>query len=493
MGIIEKQATKNVIYSYLGAFLGFLTIIFSSHALSPDENGLTRILLSLSILLAQFAGLGFNTVTIRLFPYFRNHEKGHHGYLFYGIIITLIGFLLCIVFYFVGHDYLVASNIEKSKLFVDYTYLLLPLTLFTLFFNLFDYYLRACYNSVIGSSSKEFVQRILILLILAAYFFQIIEFSAFVILYVVAVCLPTLILIYYIIKLKEWHVKPVRGFVSKELRNEIIKLSLYSILAGGAGVLISNIDIIMVNQKLGLAQAGVYGIAFYFGTIIIIPSRSLLRIAMSIVSEAFKKNDLEEIRSIYKKSCNTQLTIGLLLFIGIWGNIDNIMLLLPPEYRGGENVILFISLGYLIDMATGINYVIVLTSKYYRYDTYFMVIVLTVTIISNYILIPLYGITGSAIATAITISFYNVLRWLFLYFKFKMQPYDFNTIKLILIGAIAFLPAYFIPTLNNMIIDLIVRSSAIGGLFILLILKLEAAPELNAKIRKNLIRFSIKL
>ncbi|MBK7182926.1 MAG: hypothetical protein IPH89_08305 [Bacteroidetes bacterium] len=202
MGIIEKQATKNVIYSYLGAFLGFLTIIFSSHALSPDENGLTRILLSLSILLAQFAGLGFNTVTIRLFPYFRNHEKGHHGYLFYGIIITLIGFLLCIVFYFVGHDYLVASNIEKSKLFVDYTYLLLPLTLFTLFFNLFDYYLRACYNSVIGSSSKEFVQRILILLILAAYFFQIIEFSAFVILYVVAVCLPTLILIYYIIKLR---------------------------------------------------------------------------------------------------------------------------------------------------------------------------------------------------------------------------------------------------------------------------------------------------
>jgi hypothetical protein len=74
-----------------------------------------------------------------------------------------------------------------------------------------------------------------------------------------------------------------------------------------------------------------------------------------------------------------------------------------------------------------------------------------------------------------------------------MQPYDFNTIKLILIGAIAFLPAYFIPTLNNMVIDLIIRSSAIGGLFILLILKLEAAPELNAKIRKNLIRFSIKL
>ncbi len=493
MGIIEKQATKNVIYSYLGAFLGFVTIIFSSHALSPDENGLTRILLSLSILMAQFAGLGFNTVTIRLFPYFRDHDKGHHGYLFYGILVTLAGFSLCVVFYFLSKDYLIESNQEKSKLFVYYTHYLLPLTLFTLFFNLFDYYLRACYNSVIGSSSKEFFQRIIILLVLAAFFFKWINFSAFVLLYVAAVCFPTFILLYYIFKLKEWHIKPVRGFVSKELRKEIIKLSLYSILAGGAGVLISNIDIIMVNQKLGLAQAGIYGIAFYFGTIIIIPSRSLLRIAMSVVSEAFKKDDIKEIHSIYKKSCNTQLTIGLLLFIGIWGNIDNIMQLLPPEYRGGENVILFISLGYLVDMATGINYVIVLTSKYYRYDTYFMLIVLTLTIATNYILIPLYGITGSAIATAITISFYNILRWLFLYFKFRMQPYDLNTLKLIAIAAISFLPAYFIPATGVLFVDLAIKSGVIGGLFILLILKLEAAPDINAKIRKNLLRFHIKL
>jgi O-antigen/teichoic acid export membrane protein len=249
----------------------------------------------------------------------------------------------------------------------------------------------------------------------------------------------------------------------------------------------------MVNQKLGLTQTGVYGIAFYFGTIIIIPSRSIMRIAMGIVADAFKKNDLETVARLYKKSCNTQMAIGMLLFIGIWTNIDNIMQLLPQEYAEGKYVILIIALGYLFDMSTGINYTIMLTSKYYRYDAYFMFLILAIAIIGNYILIPIYGITGSAIATAITIGTYNLLRWLFLFFKFKMQPYDKDTFKIILIAVICFLPGYFIPNLGNLIIDIAIRSSVVGGLFILLLLKLEASPELNSKIRKNLKRFSINL
>lgn len=489
MGIIEKQATKSLIYSYSGAILGFLTVMFSSHLLSADENGLTRILVSVSSLLSLFSGLGFNAVTIRFFPYFRNKDKGHHGFLFYGILTTLIGFSICYLIFQLFKNQIIEANLEKSKLFTDYLFYLMPLTFFTVFFGLFDYYLRACYSSVIGSSAKEFTQRILIVASIFLYFTKTINFSVFVFFYVASTCVPTFILLYYIVKLDEWHIKPVRGFVSKELRNEIVKLSLFSILSGGAGVLITNIDIIMVNQKLGLTQTGIYGIAFYFGTIIIIPSRSLLRIAMGIVSDAFKRNDLVEINNLYKKSCNSQLTIGLLLFIGIWSNIDNIMSLLPPEYVEGRNVILFISAGYLIDMGTGINYIIMLTSKYYRYDGYFIIITLLLTIASNYILIPIYGIEGSAIATAITIASYNILRWLFLYVKFKMQPYDINSVKLIFIAIIAFLPGYFIPFLNNLLIDIILRSSIVGGLFILLILKMEAAPEINHKIRKNLKRF----
>jgi O-antigen/teichoic acid export membrane protein len=492
VGIIEKQATRNVIYSYLGVLLGFITVMGFSHILKPDENGLTRILVSLSSLFSQFASLGFNTVTVKLFPFFRDKDKRHHGYLFYGIITTLAGFALYCLLFSVFKEQIIENNQEKSKLFADNLYYLLPLTFFTLFFNLFDNYLRACYISVIGSSSKDFTQRILILISLFLYFMNVIGLSTFILLYVTSTCIPTLILLYYIIRYDEWHIRPVRGFISKELRKEMIQLCIFSILSGSAGILISNIDLIMVNQKLGLSETGIYGIAFYFGTIIAVPARSLYRITSTVVAESFKTNDLKKINELYNKSCNSQLTIGLLLFIGVWSNIDNIMRLLPPEYESGRYVILFISAGNLLDMGTGINGIILLTSRYYKYDAFFMFFVVIVTIITNYLLIPIYGITGSAVATAITIGSYNLLRWLALYFKFGMQPYDTNIIKLLLIAILVFFPGYFIPQLNNLYLDIVLRSSIVGLFFIFLILKTDASPELNNKIRKNLLYFRIK-
>lgn len=492
MGIIEKQATKNAIYSYLGAGLGFFTVMWLAHLLTPSENGARGLLISYSALFAQFANLGFTSVTNRFFPYFRNKEKGHHGFLFYALLVTLIGFLLCYIIFIFLQPQLIENSQEKSPLFITFLFYLMPLTFFTVFFNIFDSYLRACYSSVIGSFSKDFLQRILILIVLTFYFLNLIDFKNFILLYIIVTCLPTIILLVYIILQKEWHVKPVRGFMSKELRTEMIKLGTYSILAGGAGAVVLNIDAIMVNSILGEAKTGIYSIAFQIGTIILIPARSLYRIMTSVVAEAFKKDDIKEIASLYKKSCNSQLAIGILLFIGVYANIDNIMQLIPPEYADGKNVILILSLGYLIEMATGINQVIIANSKYYKYDTFFVFLMVGIIIVANLIFIPIYGIIGSAIATAITVSANNFLRFLFLKIKYKMQPYDMNSIKIILIAGLAILPSFFIPAFDKYI-DIAIRSTLVGGIFILLILKTEATPELNNKIRKNLKRFSINL
>jgi O-antigen/teichoic acid export membrane protein len=491
MGIIEKQATRNALYSYLGAGLGFLTVMWLSHLFNPAENGVLRVLISYSTLFAQFSNLGFTAVTNRFFPYFRDHDKGHHGFLYYSMIVTLAGFVICFILYLFLQPYLISQNSAKSPLFVTYIFYLMPLTFFTVFFNTFDSYLRATYYSIIGSFSKDLLQRVLILVIMLIYFLDLIGFSLFLFLYVAVTCLPSVILLFFIIRKGEWHVKPVKGFLTPDLRSEIIRLGIYSVISGGAGAVVLYIDAIMVNWMLGEAQTGIYGIALQFGTMIIIPGRSLYRIMTSIVAEAFKKDDLEEVASLYRKSCNSQLAIGLLLFIGICVNIDNIMHLLPPAYASGKYVILVLSAGYLVEMATGINQVIITNSKYYRYDTLFVFLMVGVIVVANLIFIPIFGITGSAIATAITIALNNVLRFSFLNLKFGFQPYDFNSVKMIFIAVLAILPGIFIPYLGNLFIDIALRSTVVGGLFVLLILRTEATPDLNAKIRKNLKHFGI--
>lgn len=493
MGIIEKQASKSAIFSYLGAGLGFFTIMWLSHSLTTDENGLIRILVSVSTLFAQFSGLGFSIVTIRLFPYFRNYDKGHHGFLFYAIAVSLVGFCLCYLGFYFFRSNIIASNIEKSKLFVDYLYYLMPLSFFTLFFNVFDTYLRSCYQSVIGSVSKEVYQRILILGVLALYFFEIINFPIFILGYITATCLPTIFLLYTIVKMKEWHIKPVRSFITRKLAIEMVQLSIYSIFAGISGAIIISIDSIMVNQMLGLSEVGIYSIAFYFGSVILIPAKAINRIATSIVSELFKEQNFKELNKLYNQTCNAGIAISSLLFIGIMVNIDSIMHLLPKEYLSGKNVILFISAGFITEMATGINQVILYNSKYYYYDTIFVFIVVIITVVGNYLLIPIYGIQGSAIATAITTASLNILRSVFVNLKFNMWPYDLNSLKLVFIALITLVVGFLIPHMPNFIVDTIIRSGVVTLVFILLLLKFEATPDINSKIRKILKRLSIDL
>ncbi len=483
MGIIEKQAVQNAVFSYLGAVLGFITVgLILPNFLTTSENGLLRILISISTLFAQFSSLGVNGITTRLFPYFRNKENKHHGFLFYPIMASLVGFGICVILFFVFYNFIIEKNIEKSKLLVEYIYYLLPLTFFTLFFNVLDAYTRSIYSSVVGTFLKEFLQRIFILAAVGLYYFYSISFSWFVFAYVVAVSLPTLIIAAYIIQQKEWAINPKFSFVNRKMAYEMVSISLFSILTSFSFVTISTIDSIIINDKLGLDATGIYGITFYFGTIIIIPARSILRISSSILAEAWKHNDIELINKIYHKSCINQLIIGALFLLGIWANVDNVLKFLPPEYVAGKYVILFIGIGNLIDMATGLNGAIIATSKYYRYDSFFMLFLVAVTIITNLIFIPIYGIVGSAIASSITILSFNTIRYLFIYIKFKMQPFDIQTLKVLIIIIITYLTNLAIPKSSNFIVDIIIRSTIICLVFSVLIIKARVSPDVDSKV-----------
>ncbi|HEY9113717.1 MAG TPA: hypothetical protein VIN10_03400, partial [Bacteroidales bacterium] len=95
MGIIQKQSISGTIYSYIGVLLGFvITGLLFPRVFTTDEVGLLRVLISYSTLLAQFAGLGFSAVTVKLFPFFHSEKKNHHGFLGLVSLVSLFGFLL---------------------------------------------------------------------------------------------------------------------------------------------------------------------------------------------------------------------------------------------------------------------------------------------------------------------------------------------------------------------------------------------------------------
>jgi O-antigen/teichoic acid export membrane protein len=285
---------------------------------------------------------------------------------------------------------------------------------------------------------------------------------------------------------KEWHWKKPKTPLTAEVKKEMRDVALFSVITGLSGMMISSIDKVIVNDKLGLAAAGIFSIATYFGSMIQIPARSLIRITASVISESWKKNDLENIRNIYRQSCLNQLIIGLFLMIALWANIDSLLALMPPEYAIAKYVILFMGIGYLIDLATGANGAIIGTSVYYRYDTLFMVLLVVFTFLTNLWLIPIYGIVGSGIASCLTYLLFNTLRLAFIQLKFKMQPYSVAFLKVLGVGAISYAIGSSLPATGMHYLDIAMRGTVITIIYGVLITVFNISPEVSILVQKTL-------
>ncbi|OFX46449.1 MAG: hypothetical protein A2046_04690 [Bacteroidetes bacterium GWA2_30_7] len=484
MGVIIKQTIKGTIYTYLGVLIGFVTAGFLFPLFfKSEEIGLINILVTYSAIFAQFASLGIHSVTTRLFTYFRNEKNGHNGFLFIAIITSLIGFLISLVVFYLLKPLLLETGSKDSLLFSEYFYYNIPLIFFTLFFNTFDNYYKVLYNSVIGTILKELVQRFLILLSIIIFYVGLIDFQLFVILYIIASSLPTLFILISLIYDKQFHIKPSFTHINKELALSIVSVGFFGIITGFSSLAILRIDSVMIASMIGLSATGVYTTVYFFATLILLPSRQLQKISSTVLADAWKENNLENIKEVYYKSCINQFIIAALFFVGLWGNIDNIFRILPPEFIIGKYVLFYLALANVIDMATGVNGTVISNSKHYRFHTYIMLVLIFLIIITNYIFIPILGITGAAMASALSVLIFNIARYLFLYIKFKMQPFNYKFIYVIIISLISYYSVYFIPLFDNLVLDIFVRSSIITIIFGLLTINFKVSDEINEKVK----------
>ena len=469
MGTIRKQSIISTIYIYLGVAVGFIsTGILMPRFLSEAENGIIKLLVSYSLLFAQLASLGFQTATVRFFPYFRDKNKKHNGFFPLLSFVGVLGFVLFLIFYYLIKTPIINMESAKNSSFANHFFMIVPLTFFFLYFNLFDVYARVLLKSTVGTFLKELFQRILILLAILLYIFQYIDFWHFTLLYIIMLSLPTIALFVYLVIKGEVSFKPDFHLLKEGLTKPMISLSVYGLVIGFSQIAVSQIDSILINFYLDAAHTGVYAITFYYGTLIILPSRAVFRIAPSFIAEAFKKEDYKTIQSIQYKSCLNQLIIGSAIFLLLWLNIDNVFKILPEEYLIGKYVILFIGAANLINMAGGLSSQIITNSNYYRYNGLFVVIYLGLTIILNIILIQKIGLTGAAIAALIAIAIFNLLKFILIYRKFGIQPYGSVHMRILLIGVISYIITVQFGYPEGLIPNVVLKSLLFSTLFILL-------------------------
>jgi len=297
------------------------------------------------------------------------------------------------------------------------------------------------------------------------------------------------------IKLKDVKLK------NRKLIYSTFKFSLPLFLTGFLAFFVNKTDTFMIGYFLGDAEVGIYNIALRIGTM-----SSFVLVAFNttfapMISNLYEQNKMKELASIYKIITKWILTINLITFSLFVLFSNEIMMFFGDDFSAGANALIFIGIGQIVNVIVGpAGYLNIMTGKP-KYELYNNFIVLITNITLNYMMIPIYGINGAAIASAISVGFINVIRLILVYKELSIHPYSTLYFKAITSILISFIISKILNSVLNIfwIMQVIIVGVFMIFLFIIIYYNLGLSDEdhfiLNKiknkvlSLKKNVINF----
>jgi O-antigen/teichoic acid export membrane protein len=153
-----------------------------------------------------------------------------------------------------------------------------------------------------------------------------------------------------------------------------------------------------------------------------------------------------------------------------------------PKYF---TLFLVIGLGFLVDITGGLNTYIITTSHKYKLITILVLLASIFCIVLNYILIPKIGGMGAAIAYLITMTGLNFCTWFYIKYRFKMQPFNYRHLLVLVVSAVSFLAGKYFWRMPNLYLDIVLRSGVTTLVYILMTYLFKISEDVNEKINST--------
>lgn len=431
MGIVQKDAIRTSAISFLGLILGYLNKGFLFVLLfSRAQVGLVNLVMNVALLFAQFSNLGTIYSTWRFFPFFRNQERKHFGFLLANLLLVCIGIAVFSLVIWLLKDSIVANYERNSHLFVDNYYMVIPLGIAIVFFQLFENHLRGMQENVLPVFLQDVVLRLCTSLLLLLTFLKVLSFNQFFVCYVSIHFIAPIYLLVFLIRKGELHFSFRSIQISKRFQRIIFSYTSFSYVNSLAALLVVSIDSLMIAKYNGLTETGIYTTTLLLISAVLFPYRSVIRVSSPLIAKQWKDRNLKGMLSLYQKSSSIGLLLGIIGFLIVWLPINEVFSFVPG-YEAGIWVFFFLMIGRIIDMYFGLNGVILSTSKKYKSDFAFTLLLIICVYGFNLYLIPKYGIVGAAISTGFVYVVYNFLRGWYIFRVYQMNPFQVSQVKLL--------------------------------------------------------------
>ena len=388
MGIIQRQSFKNSVISMAGVLIGGLSVLFV-YPLDDEIYGLAQFLYSTAWFLVPLASMGVLPTILRFYPRFKDENRNDNGFLLLIITMLISAIAVFLVLFFLFKDAFY-SGLDSlgldAALISDYQPHILILMIILAFVTLFQYQAQNFHRIVVPQLIIGFSYKIFLPLLVLSHVFKSLDPDRFSWSVVGFFGLVLLAMIVYTKAQGQLKLKSPFKTLEKGVVRKMLVYSSFTGLSAMGSMLTARIDTIMVATMISLTANGVYNKVLFIAAVIDIPTRAIIQIASPIISEHFENNKLDEIKKLYKQSSLNLIIAGIGIFLLIWFTIDHVFGISvdPQSFTNGKMVFLLLAIGKLFDMLTSVNTQIIMHSKVYKVNLFFILFLGVMNLFLNY-------------------------------------------------------------------------------------------------------------
>jgi len=493
MGIVIRQSLKSTFVNYIGVAMGIPIVFYIvPKYLEPQVYGLTQVIYQAAVLFATFALLGTGGSGMRYFPYFRDEKTGDHGFLYYFMMLPAIGCLIFVPLYIVMKPAIADYFATKSPEFVNYYYHVIPFIIILCFWYWTENYANINMRIAIPKTVREILMRLLMLGCYLAYGFGYLDVNGLIFSFAASYAICLLATGSYALSIGSSSFRHRDlSVLTPEVKRDFLNYTII-VMIGSLVNVVYQLDIFMISGKKGLYDVGIYAMAIFFANVVNMPARSITAISAPGVADAMKRNDTAEASALFKQVSLHQLMAGAITLLIIWINIDNIYSIMPngDKYSAGKYAMLLLGFSQVVYCTLNFGGSIISYSKYYYWTLFVTVLLIFLTITTNNIFIPIWGLAGAAFATLLTNVISYSWQQIIIQFKIHANPFTWAHLRILLIIAILYGLNFLIPSLLEVSpwLDILVRTVTIGLGYVLLLYGFKVSVQVNGIIDYYILR-----
>jgi len=226
--------------------------------------------------------------------------------------------------------------------------------------------------------------------------------------------------------------------IEPQERRKITKFSLLAFLVILSGFLSTRFNLLILGAYAEPSAVGIYVIANSLAAFIIMPSAAFNNIFPTNISELYVQKDIKTLSGLYKRSTWITLFCSLIPFLLFIVYSRDTLAIFGRDFLAGERALQILAFSLLIKVSVGSAVFILLMTGYEKYALFNQG---ALAIINIALAIPFakrFGISGVALATAISVVAINLISLLEVRLIHGFSPYDKSYIKLFLSGGITF-------------------------------------------------------